>query len=86
VNCFLLQSVVADGVSVSADGKTVYAAIGADVFGFDIGSGNQVYDSGNIGSPDGTGVIQGNNQFAGDIISNDNDGTVKLQTRFLKRW
>ena len=77
-NSFLIKSVVADGVSVSADGKTVYAAIGADVFRFDIGSGNQVYDSGNIGSPDGTGVIQGNNQFAGDIVSNDNDGTVKL--------
>jgi hypothetical protein len=34
--------------------------------------------SGDIGSPDGTGVIQGNNQFSGDIIANDNDGTVKL--------
>jgi hypothetical protein len=75
---FLIKAVNADGVSVSADGKTVYAAIGGDVFGFDIGTGNQVYDSGNIGSPDGTGVIQGSNQFAGDIISNDNDGTVKL--------
>ena len=74
----LIKNVNADGVSVSADGKTVYAAIGGDVFGFDISSGNQVYDSGNIGSPDGTGVIQGNNQFAGDIIANDNDGTVKL--------
>ena len=75
---FLIKNVNADGVSVSADGKTVYAAIGGDVFGFDISSGNQVYDSGNIGSPDGTGVIQGNNQFSGDIIANDNDGTVKL--------
>jgi hypothetical protein len=75
---FLIRNVNADGVSVSADGNTVYAAIGGDVFGFDISSGNQVYDSGNIGSPDGTGVIQGNNQFSGDIIANDNDGTVKL--------
>jgi len=75
---FLIRNVNADGVSVSADGKTVYAAIGGDVFGFDIASGNQVYDSGDIGSPDGTGVIQGNNQFSGDIIANDNDGTVKL--------
>jgi hypothetical protein len=75
---FLIKNVNADGVSVSADGKTVYAAIGGDVFGFDIASGNQVYDSGYIGSPDGTGVIQGTNQFSGDIVSNDNDGTVKL--------
>jgi hypothetical protein len=75
---FLIKNVNADGVSVSADGKTVYAAVGGDVFGFDISSGNQVYDSGNIGSPDGTGVIQGTNQFSGDIVSNDNDGTVKL--------
>jgi hypothetical protein len=75
---FLIKNVNADGVSVSADGKTVYAAVGGDVFGFDISSGNQVYDSGYIGSPDGTGVIQGTNQFSGDIVSNDNDGTVKL--------
>jgi hypothetical protein len=75
---FLIRNVDADGVSVSADGKTVYAAVNGHVFGFDISSSNQVYDSGNIGSPDGTGVIQGNNQFSGDIISNDNDGTVKL--------
>lgn len=75
---FLIKNAIADGVSVSADGKTVYAAIGADVFGFDISSGNQVYDSGNIGSPDGTGVIQGTSPFSGDIVSNDNDGTVKL--------
>jgi hypothetical protein len=75
---FLIKNVNADGVSVSADGKTVYAAVGGDVFGFDISSGNQVYDSGNIGSPDGTGVIQGSSPFTGDIIANDNDGTVKL--------
>jgi hypothetical protein len=75
---FLIKNVNADGVSVSADGKTVYAAVGGDVFGFDIATGNQVYDSGNIGSPDGTGVIQGSNPFAGDIVANDNDGTVKL--------
>jgi hypothetical protein len=67
----------ADGVSVSGDGKTVYAAVNGHVLGFNF-SGTQVYDSGNIGSPDGTGVIQGTNQFSGDIVSNDNDGTVIL--------
>ncbi len=29
-----------------------------------------------LGSPDGTGVIQGANLLSGDLISNDNDGTV----------
>ncbi len=33
---------------------------------------------GHIGSPDGTGVIVGNNKFAGDIIANANDGTLWL--------
>ena len=73
----LIKNVNADGVSVSADGTTVYAAVGGNVLGFNF-SGTQVYDSGNIGSPDGTGVIQGSNPFSGDIIANDNDGTVKL--------
>src|SRR3984893_2482404 len=77
---FLIRNVNADGVSVSAAAHhtTVAPRVGWVFFGLDIASGNQFYDSGNIASPDGTGVIQGNNQFAGDIVSNDNDGTVKL--------
>lgn len=67
----------ADGVSVSGDGKIIYGAVSGHVYGWDY-SGNLVFDSGNIGSPDGTGVIQGNNKFAGDIVANGNDGNVWL--------
>jgi hypothetical protein len=66
-----------DGVSVSADGSTVYGATGGHVLGWNY-SGTLVYDSGFLGSPDGTGVIQGANIFSGDLISNDNDGNVFL--------
>jgi len=66
-----------DGVSVSQDGSVIYGATGGHVLGWNY-SGTLVYDSGFIGSPDGTGVIQGNNKFSGDIIANANDGTVWL--------
>lgn len=66
-----------DGVSVSADGTIVYGAGGGHVFGWNY-SGALVYDSGNIGSPDGTGVIQGANLFSGNIVANGNDGNVWL--------
>jgi hypothetical protein len=67
-----------DGVSVSPDGKTVYGAAGGRVFGWDIATGVLVFTSDFIGSPDGTGIIEGASIFAGDIISNNNDGTVAL--------
>jgi hypothetical protein len=66
-----------DGVSVSADGKTIYGATHSAVLGWNY-SGMVVYNSGNIGSTDGTGVIQGAGKFVGDIIVNDNDGIVML--------
>jgi hypothetical protein len=69
-----------DGVSVSPDGNTVYGAIttSGHVLGWNY-SGALVYDSGVIpGTPDGTGVIQGTSPFAGEVISNNNDGTVWL--------
>ena len=37
-----------------------------------------MFDSGDLGPPDGFGVIQGNNRFSGDPIFNNNDGTVAL--------
>ena len=46
-------------------------------------TGAQVYDSGFLGSPDGTGVIQGANIFSGDLISNDKDGNVFLLDPFV---
>lgn len=68
-----------DGVSVSPDGKTVYGATGGQIIGWDYaGLNSVVYVSGGIGSPDGTGVIQGASLFAGDIIANGNDGNVWL--------
>ena len=66
-----------DGVSVSQDGTVIYGATGGRVLGWNY-AGAVVYDSGFLGSPDGTGVIQGSNLLSGDIIANSNDGTVWL--------
>lgn len=73
-----ITSVSGDGVSVSADGTIAYVAVSGQVLGFNIATGAQMFDSGFLGTPDGTGVIQGSNPFAGDIVSNNNDGTVDL--------
>lgn len=73
----IVSGVNVDGVSVSQDGLTIYGATGGHVFGWNY-AGALVFDSGNIGSPDGTGVIQGSNLFSGDIVANSNDGTVWL--------
>ncbi|HEY2561840.1 MAG TPA: PEP-CTERM sorting domain-containing protein [Caldimonas sp.] len=73
----IVSGVDVDGVSVSADGTVVYGAGAGHVFGWNY-SGTLVYDSGALGSPDGTGVIQGASLFAGDIVSNDNEGDVWL--------
>jgi WD40 repeat protein len=68
----------ADGVSVSPDGKIAYAEFGGSIRGFDIATSTQVFNSGLIGhGPDGTGVISGG-KFNGDIVVNNNDGTVGL--------
>jgi len=67
-----------DGVSVSKDGTIVYGADSGFIVGWDIASGAVAYISPFLGSPDGTGVIAGSTPYAGDIISNDNDGTVWL--------
>jgi hypothetical protein len=74
----LVVSADVDGVSVSPDGKTVYGATGGRVLGWSIATGALVFVSDHIGSPDGTGIIEGASIFAGDIISNNNDGTVAL--------
>lgn len=73
----IVSGVDVDGVSVSRDGKTIYGANAGHVYGWNY-SGVLTYDSGYLGSPDGTGVIQGNNPFAGNIVSNDNSGNVWL--------
>jgi len=71
---------LADGVSVSSDGKTAYVAMfgGAAVLGFDIATGTQVFSATGLpGGPDGTAVIVGGT-FDGDIVVNNNDGSVGL--------
>ena len=68
----------ADGVSVSPDGKIAYAEIGGAVLGYNIATATLVFNSGALGhGPDGTGVISGG-PLSGDIIVNNNDGTVGL--------
>ena len=69
--------------SVSGDGKVIYAAfnetaLNGHILGWDY-SGALVYDSGFIpGGPDGIGVIQGSNPFAGNLVANFLNGTVWL--------
>lgn len=72
-----------DGVSVSADGKIVYGALdgaanGNIIRGWDIATGQTVFNSQVLNDPDGTGVIGGSGQFAGDIVANGNHGEVWL--------
>jgi len=55
----------------------LHGASGGHVYGSSY-AGAPVFDSGDLGPPDGFGVIQGNNRFSGDPIFNDNDGTVAL--------
>jgi hypothetical protein len=76
----LFQNVEADGLSLSPDGKTLYAAIIAGaasghILGFDTTTKAQVYDSGLIpGGVDGTAV--GTGSFSGFIFANTNSGTL----------
>jgi hypothetical protein len=67
-----------DGVSISANGSIIYGATGGRIYGWNSTTGAQVFVSQPLGSPDGTGVINGSGLFAGDIVSNNNDGTVWL--------
>jgi len=76
-----------DGVVVSADGKTVYVAFkGTDpvnttltgaISGWDLATRDPVFTMSIPGTPDGMGIIQGG-RFSGDLVSNNNDGTVDL--------
>jgi hypothetical protein len=70
-----------DGLSVSPDGATIYAALNGHVSGLDY-LGNLIYVSGSIGVPDGTGVVQGSNPFSGDIVVNTNQGIVWVLNPF----
>ncbi len=67
-----------DGVTVSADGKTIYAEVASNINSYDAATGAfiRTYSGGGHG-PDGTGAISGGT-FSGDLIVNNNDGTVTL--------
>jgi hypothetical protein len=66
-----------DGVTVSLDGQTAYAEASGHIYGYNIASGAQTYDSGFIGSPDGVGVVTAGT-LAGRLITNGNEGAVYL--------
>jgi hypothetical protein len=66
-----------DGVTISPDGKTVYAETGGTIVSYNYATGTflQTYAVGH--APDGTGVISGG-KLNGDVVINNNDGTVSL--------
>ena len=71
-------SLFPDGVTVSPDGTKIYGALGGNVVEIDMTTGNVLATFNGQGrGPDGTGVLIGG-LFNGDIIVNNNDGTVGL--------
>jgi len=67
-----------DGVTVSPDGTKVFAALGGNIVEVDMTTGAILATFNGQGrGPDGTGVLIGG-QFNGDIVVNNNDGTVGL--------
>lgn len=70
-------NVFPDGVSVSANGTIAYVENGGTIQAYNIATGALLNTFLTGHSPDGTGVISGG-RFNGDIVVNDNDGTVGL--------
>lgn len=67
-----------DGVTVSPDGTTAYGELSGSILAYNIATGTLLNTySGNGHGPDGTGVISGGT-FNGDLVVNNNDGTVGL--------
>ena len=66
-----------DGVSVSPDGLTVYVENGGAVQSYNLATGALIHTFSVGHRPDGTGVISGG-RFNGDVIVNNNDGTLGL--------
>ena len=63
-----------DGLTLSPDGSTVYAASSNHILGFSVATHNQIFDSGVVNSVDGT--IVGIGPLAGSIFANTNDGRI----------
>src|SRR5206468_1603249 len=71
----LFQSIDADGLTLSGDGRTLYAAAFRErILGFDTTTRARVFDSGTIPFVDGPAL--GTGSLAGKIFANVNDGTV----------
>jgi hypothetical protein len=67
-----------DGVTVSPDGTKAYGEVSGNILAYNIAAGTLLATySGNGHGPDGTGVISGG-AFNGDLVVNNNDGTVGL--------
>ena len=67
-------SVPMDGLTLSADGKTLYGAAGnGHILGYSVSTMTKVFDSGLVqGGVDGTAL--GTGKLAGNIFTNTNDG------------
>jgi hypothetical protein len=70
----LFNNAVADGLSLSSDGLTLYGAILGHILGFNTITKAQVFDSGIINGVDGTAIGAG--QLAGKIFGNTNFGEL----------
>lgn len=64
-----------DGLTISADGSTVYGEVSGEIIGWNSTTGAQVFNSGPIpGGPDGTAIGAG--AFAGELFVNTNAGQL----------
>lgn len=72
-------NVMPDGLTVSTDGTTIYAAVGGNINAYAMATGALIQSySGNGHGADGTGVISSAGSLNGKVIVNNNDGTVAL--------
>ena len=68
------STVGADGISISADGSTLYAASGGDLVAVSTSTGNITRNYGFVNGIDGTAL--GTGTIAGEIFANTNDGRI----------
>jgi len=74
-----INNVIGDGITVSADGNTVYVAVGGSVIGYNTTTGLATGFSVNISGADGVGIIQpGSGAFSNYLVVNTNGGLVDL--------
>ena len=73
----LEPGVLPDGITVSPDGQLLYAEVGGGISEYNAITGAFINSFNTGHSPDGTGVIVGG-LYNGEVIVNNNDGTVGL--------